>query len=79
MNFIEFIKEASKNQPAWIEADVNEKSEDSIKIKGRPVELIPLSMRIVLRICDEVHMPISDYCDMLQKVVAHDYYKKRHT
>lgn len=72
MNFKEFIKEALKNKPAWIEADVNEKCEESIKLNGRPVELIPLSMRIVLRICDEVHMPISDYCDMLQKAAAHE-------
>lgn len=45
---------------------------NKIKIEGRPIELIPLSCNIALEICDKIHMPISEYCDLLQKVAAEE-------
>lgn len=76
MNLEEFMKEALKNHPAKIEATVNEKMESKIIFEGRPVELLPLSMSIVLDICDKAHLSISEYCDLLQKAAAHEARRK---
>ena len=67
MNFEEFIKEALKNQPAKIEATVNEKLDCEICLEGRPVELVPLSLGIVLEICDKTHTSIDEYCYLLKR------------
>lgn len=76
MNFEEFVKEALKNHPAKIEATINEKMVNKIIFEGRLVELVPLSMDIVLEICDKAHLSISEYCDLLQKTAAHQARRK---
>ena len=71
MNLEEFMKEALKNYPAKIEATVNEQIDAKVSFKGRAIELVPLSMNIILEICDKAHLSISEYCVLLQKSAAH--------
>ena len=72
MNLEEFMKEALKNYPAKIEATADEKMESKLNLEGRPIELVPLSLSIVLEICDKANLSISQYCDLLQKAAAYE-------
>lgn len=72
MNLEEFMKEALKNYPAKIEATVDEKMEIKLNLEGRTIELVPLSLSIVLEICDNANLSISQYCDLLQKTAAYE-------
>lgn len=50
--------------------------ESKLNLEGRPIELVPLSMSIVLEICDKAHLSISQYCDLLQKAAANEARRK---
>ena len=75
MNLENFMKEALKNEPAKIEASVDEQGRSTIKFEGRLIELLPLSISIAEEIINKSPMyTVDDYCKLLQQIAAN---KKR--
>ncbi len=75
MNLENFMKEVLTNQPAKIEASTDEQGRNTIKLEGRLIELIPMSISIAEEIINKSPMfTVDDYCKLLQQFAAN---KKR--
>lgn len=66
MNFEKFQKMVG-NQPAKIEANVDEKCDARILLEGRGFELMGLSMQIAEDVMKQTHTDVDSYCEMLKE------------
>lgn len=66
MEFEEF-KKTIGIEPAKIKANADKYNNASVRIEGRGLELLALSMEIARAVMENTHTDVDSYCEMLKK------------
>lgn len=66
MEFEEFEKKIGV-KPAKIEAKADKYSSASLRLEGRGLELLALSMQIATAVMEQTHTDVDSYCEMLKE------------
>lgn len=63
-----FLEELFKNKPAKITAESDDKGATNIRIDGRRIELLALSVAISQKVLEGCPMTVSEYCGLLKYI-----------
>ena len=80
MDFEEFFrmaKEISENNPARVCAEIHDEM-IRLEVNGSGLDLLTLYLHIAVKIMNETHMEIEDYCELLSKVAIANKIEKKY-